>query len=259
MRRHEVTWHMRPSLRDLVEDAYDIFGGYRVRRSLSVCHCNSCMSEENERLLLETPLREIPADLLAEYTASAHNWDDGPVAREMRYFLPRYLELIAEDDPPDTCGLDICLRRLGYSGWRAKWPERECALIDRFFDELMLQSLERTDLVEWPVGWRLAFDISDVLTLVVTAHGDLPRVLATWDGAPDPFAALHMAALREKVIRESHRTYFHSPYLEDRPQAADRIGAFLARPELTQRIETAFFQLDDPRLQKLVSDAIHLS
>jgi ABC-type multidrug transport system fused ATPase/permease subunit len=98
-----------------------------------------------------------------------------------------------------------------------------------------------------------------VLTLVVTAHGDLPRVLATWDRAPDPFAALHMAALREKVIRATHRTYLHSPYIADHPQAADRIGAFLARPELTQRIETAFFQLDDPRLQKLVSDAIHLS
>jgi hypothetical protein len=35
------------------------------------------MSEEDERLLLKTPLRDIPAGLLAEYTNSGHDWDDG--------------------------------------------------------------------------------------------------------------------------------------------------------------------------------------
>lgn len=250
---------MRPELSSLIEEAYDVYGGYRIRHSLTVCHCNSCMSAESERLLLKTPLREIPARLLAEYTGSAHDWNDGPVAREMRYFLPRYFELLAIDDPPDTCGIDICLRRLRYADWRAKWPDAECAIIDRFFDELMLQSLERTDLVEWPVGWRLAFDLRDVLTLVVTAHGNLARVLTAWDAAPDPSAAVHMAALRERLIRETDRTYFYSAYLDEYPRAADVIGAFLTRPQVTARIEAAFFQLEDPRLQQLVSDAIFLA
>ena len=101
---------MRPELRAVVEDGYEIFGDHRIRHSLTVCHCNSCMSVEHERELLKTPLRDIPAALLAEYTGSAHSWDDGPVAREMRYFLPRYFELIAQNDPPDNCGIDICLR-----------------------------------------------------------------------------------------------------------------------------------------------------
>src|SRR5262245_51114724 len=98
---------MTPELKALVEDAYRIFGEYRIRHSLTVCHCNSCMTVENEQHLLATPLREIPAALLAEYTGSAHDWDDGPVAREFRYFMPRYLELIALNDPPDTMGIDI--------------------------------------------------------------------------------------------------------------------------------------------------------
>ena len=140
---------MRPQLRAVVEDAYAVFGDYRIRHSLTVCHCNSCMSVEHEHELLKTRLRDIPARLLAEYTGSAHNWDDGPVAREMRYFLPRYFELIALNDPPDTGGIDICLRRLAQAGWRAKWPDRECDVIDRFFDELMRTSLERLELVRW--------------------------------------------------------------------------------------------------------------
>jgi hypothetical protein len=214
------------------------------------------MTEEDESELLKTPLRDIPASLLAEYTNSAHAWDDGPVAREMRYFLPRYFELLALDDPPDNGGVDICLRRLGYANWRAKWPDRECDVIDRFFDEYMRSSLERTGLVLWPVGWRLAFDLSDVLTLVVTAHGDLQRALAVWDAADDPCAAIHMAALRRRVLNESDRTYFHSAYFDNHRDAADAIGAFLVRPEVTQRIEAAFFQIEDPRLQQLVSDAM---
>jgi hypothetical protein len=250
---------MRPQLRAVVEDAYDAFGDYRIRHSLSVCHCNSCMSVEHERELLKTPLRDIPANLLAEYTGSAHSWDDGPVAREMRHFLPRYFKLIARNDPPDSLGIDICLRRLAQADWRAKWPDRECIIIDRFFDELMLASLERTDMVRWPAGWRLAFDLADVLTLVVTAHGDLDRVLAVSDAAPDPHAAIHMAAQRQDVVRQTSRTYFYSAYLEDYRDAADKIGAFLARPEITPRIETSFFKIENPRLQQLLSDATYLN
>ena len=246
---------MRPELRAVIDDAYDVFGDYRVRHSLSVCHCNSCMTVEHEQLLLKTPLREIPSRLLAEYTGSAHSWDDGPVAREMRYFLPRYFELLALNDPPDTCDIDICLRRLAQADWRAKWPDRECAVIDRFFDAFMRASVQRLELVRWPVGWRLEFDLADVLTLVVTAHGDLERVLAVWDAADDPGAAVHMAALREGVIRQTSRTFFHSVYLDEYAAAADTIGAFLMRPETTPRIETAFFMVTDQRLQQLLSDA----
>jgi hypothetical protein len=34
------------------------------------------------------------------------------------------------------------------------------------------------------------------------------------------------------------------------------IGAFLTRPEVNQRIEVAFFEIEDPRLQKILSDGM---
>jgi hypothetical protein len=247
---------MTPQLRTVIEEAYRVFGGYTIRHSLTVCHCNSCMTPDDELRLLKTPLREIPAKLLAEYTGSAHDWNEGPVAREMRYFLPRYFELIASNDPPDW-GIDICLRRLGQAGWRSKWPKLEEDIIDRFFDELLVSSLQRLELAHWPAGWRLGFDIVDVLTLVVTAAGDIDRVLAKWEAAEDPPAAIHMAALRASVVRETTRTFLHSAYLEDHKEAADKIGAFLMRPEVVSRIEAAFFRVEDARLQKLISDAIY--
>ena len=114
---------MTPELQATVEEAYRLFAPYTIGSTLIVCNCNVCMSKEHERELVRTPLREIPSKLLAEYTNSAHSWDDDQVAREMRYFLPRYLELIALGDPPDNMDLDICLRRLAYAQWRSKWPQ----------------------------------------------------------------------------------------------------------------------------------------
>lgn len=249
---------MTPELRDIVEDAYRVFGGYCVRRSLTVCHCNCCMTTDTEQELLRTPLREIPHQLLAEYTNSAHGWDDGPIAREMRYFLPRYFELIAlNEDPLFDMDIDICLRRLASADWRQKWPAAEERIIDRFFDALVASSTSKLDLVEWPVGWKLKFDLTDVLTLIVTAHGDLETALAAWDRSPDPGAALHMAALRGDVLTSGGRTYLHSAYLENAyDSAADRIGAFLLRPDVDVRLEGAFFTVTDPRLQKILSDAM---
>jgi hypothetical protein len=248
---------MTPELQTIVEDAYRVFGRHRITTpTLSVCHCNCCMTDETERALITTPLRRIPADLLAEYTNSAHGWDDGPIAREMRYFLPRYFELIAQGDPPDNIGLDICLRRIGRGGWRGKWPEDEEALIDRFFDALVPASLERLDLERWPVGWRLAFDFSAVLSCIVTASGRLDRALATWEAAPDPAAAIHMAALREDVLVLNGRPCLEQPFLEDHRAEADSIGAFLMRTEVDQRIEAAFFTVADPRLQQILSDGM---
>lgn len=247
---------MTPELAAIVEEAYRVFGRYKLADTLTVCHCNVCMTADVERELIKTPLRQIPSLTLAEYTNSAHDWDDGPVAREMRYFLPRYFELIAAYDPPDNIGLDICLRRIGRGGWRSKWPAEEEQLIDRFLDAFLVASLARLDLALWPVGWRLDFDFADVLTMIVTADGDLDRALAAWDGAADPAAAIHMAALRSDVLTLNGRPCLDNPFLEDHRTEADKIGAFLMRNDVDQRIEAAFFMVSDPRLQQILSDAM---
>lgn len=247
---------MTPELAAIVEEAYRVFGRYKLADTLTVCHCNVCMTADVERELIKMPLRQIPSLTLAEYTNSAHDWDDGPVAREMRYFLPRYFELIAAYDPPDNIGLDICLRRIGRGGWRSKWPAEEEQLIDRFLDAFLVASLARLDLARWPVGWRLDFDLADVLTMIVTADGDLDRALAAWDGAADPAAAIHMAALRSDVLTLNGRPCLDNPFLEDHRTEADKIGAFLMRDDVDRRIEAAFFMVSDPRLQQILSDAM---
>ncbi len=241
----------------VIARAYKVFGRYRLNGSIVVCSCNCCMTPEDQRRLIGTPLRSIPSNLLAEYTNSAHGWDDDKIANDMRCLLPRYLELIAADDAPDSFGIDICLRRMAPARWRENWPPAESDVLDQFFDALMVQSLQRLELARWPVGWRLGFDIKDVLTLAITAGADIGRVLRAWDAAPDPGAAIHMAGARGDIAMPHGEWSLHSAYLEGSHRAeAALIGAFLMRPETAARLEAAFFTIDDPRLQQIVSDSL---
>jgi hypothetical protein len=250
---------MNTQLEATIRDAYRIFAGYELQHSLSVCHCPCCMTVETERELLKTPLRQISSSLLSEYTNSAHGWDDGPAAREMRYFLPRYLELIAAYDPPGDGGMDRCLWRLAYAQWRKKWPEAEVDVLDRFFDRFALACLKKLDTEACPSGWRLAFDFSSVLALAVTADAGLDRILANWKKAEDPSAAIHMANLRFDVSNDGRGPYLDYPYLDKRySEAAYSIGAFLAHPEVVEKIEVARFLTTDIHWKEFLSDALRI-
>jgi len=103
-----------PDLDAAVANIYAVFEPYLLRSpELNVCNCPSCISLEDERKLVATPLGDIPAKLLTQYTHAAVTWDER-ASFEMRYFLPRYCELIAHDEPPSQAGeTSDCLSRLG--------------------------------------------------------------------------------------------------------------------------------------------------
>lgn len=250
------TLALTPELAGVVEEAYAEFSPYSIGSALVVCHCNACMDLATERRLVATPLREIDARLLSEYTNSAHPWDDGQVAREMRYFLPRYLELIARNDPPDSMGMDICLRRLREARWRTAWPTPQADLIDRAFDALVRGALLRLDVIAWENGPELKADIAGILVLIVTAGGDLARALRVWDEGPELGAALQLAQARPRVGYKKGRDVFANAHLEDYPDAAAQIAAFLTRESVAERIEAAFFLTEAPHLQSILSGSV---
>jgi hypothetical protein len=242
-------------LRAVVEDGYRVFSQYTCAGSFVVCHCPCCMTEETEAELVRTPLRVIPSWLLAEYTNSAHGWDDDMILADMLYLLPRYLDLIAADDVPSQLGLAQCLNQLGSAKWRQKWLSGEIDVLDRFFDALIVERVEDLSLAEWPVGWCLAGEIYEVLCLTVLSGGDIERVLRAWDAAPDPQAAIHMAAARKHLEIIHGISRFSSAYLDNYTAEAVLIAQFLERPGVDERLEAAYPNIADPRLQKIVSDA----
>jgi hypothetical protein len=127
--------------------------------------------------------------------------------------------------------------------------------IDRFFDEFVKFSATRLELQEWPVGWLPAFDLTDALTMSLTAGADVERLVLALESAPDPAAAVHFAAVRRSVVGRTDRLALRSAYLEEEKyqSAAQRLGAWLYQPAIQARIESAIFAVQDPRLQEILS------
>lgn len=240
-------------LAEAISQSYKVFAKYRKSGTIDHCDCSLCMTNEDAKLLSTLPLEDISSELLAKYTNSAH----GENEFQFKHFLPRYFDLIAQCDPPtDMSCIDVCLARLGSARYRKKWPSAEVQIIDEFFDAFMETCLYQLLLVKWHSGWKLEFDIGEVLSMVVLAGGDIERVLDVFERGADPEAAVHMASLRKEVKYRKGIPQYNNEFLKESPAAAKRIGEWAMRDEVTERIKAASKLLDDPNYDDVISGGL---
>lgn len=246
-------------LQAAIENAYRVFSIYTLPLPLRVCYCDVCVSQETARLLVETPLRQISVEVLSEYTSSAHGYDEEMHGTSLRYFLPRYFDLIALNQAPYHDDLAQCLKRLAAAGYRQNWRREEVAAIDQYFDALIADKSRDVSVIAWPVGHRLGYPMQELIEMMVLAGADVPRVLASFDAAPDPGAALHIAALARELRWNDGAMELASIMIDNSDPARYAIGAALAAPHQIERLERVFFTLaDQPILQEIASDGLQL-
>ncbi len=249
---------MTPELAAAVENAYCEFTRDRLRGAIAVCNCNVCVSAQDERALCTVPLRQMPSALLAEYTHSAYGWDDR-VADELRYFLPRYFELIAQGDPPTNIDIEVCLVRLHDAAYRTKWPASETAAIDTFLAALLRARLSEAPGID-PAGFpRSDGDaVEEVLCMAAHADGDITVLLDIWDADRGRAATLHMANIvgkadwRRQQLESSFWTMSERPHVDS---AMWEVLAWLPRPESRERLEDACMAEQDEAAAALLSHA----
>lgn len=243
------------ALNGAIEDAYRVFARYDPPLPLRVCYCNVCVSQEDARRLVETPLRHIPVELLSEYTSSAHGYDEEMHGTTLRYYLPRYFDLIALNQAPYNDDLPQCLGRLRQANYRHAWAAEEVEVIDRYFDALLADKVRDVSVINWPVGYRLGYPMDDLLEMMVLAGGDVRRILATFEAAADPCASLHIAGLAEKLTFRDGAPEYSSVMIKRSDPACTELGAFIADWRHIARLEAAFFDLEsEPVLQQILSD-----
>lgn len=79
-------------LNQLIEEAYGLFSDYEFGKHAAVCtYC--CMDESEVAVLRKTPLREVTSQTLFQYLDAACEANDVKLINQMRYLLPRILEL----------------------------------------------------------------------------------------------------------------------------------------------------------------------
>jgi hypothetical protein len=243
-------------LRRLIEAAYSVFAPYQPRgRLVDVCLCNVCCTEAAQLALSSPPLRAMSSALISEYTNSAHAFDPAVHADDLRWLLPRYMELIALDDPPHYGDFCSCLRHLGAAEYRSRWPQAEVQLIDDWLDELLLDKLDRHRNVDHTdSGTRLDFPIADLLEMMVLAGAQMPRVLGAFDRGTDPAVGLFVATLVQNLHDDHGLFAGDNVYMTDAQRLEiPRIAQWCRAPRQVERIRAAIGIVDDPGLKAVLS------
>jgi hypothetical protein len=124
-------------LRRAVEDLYEDFSAYKLRRDTQACPC--CHTTYDEERLHKLPLRELKADDLRQFAYDALLvWGSED---DFKHFLPRLFELEAEYGA-DFVDPEILLSKLRHGEWRY-WPNPEQRAIERFLRVLWFSVINR--------------------------------------------------------------------------------------------------------------------
>ena len=247
---------MTPELAEAVEDAYRVFARYDLRGGVTVCRCNVCVAPDMERQLNTVPLREMSALLLAEYTDSAHSFD-GKVENDLRHYLPRYFELIAQGNPPTNLDEETCLQRLREAGYPRNWGPAEADAVDGFLVALLRERLATPFDVD-AMGYTGSGEdkAETVLCMAAFAGADFAPLLAAWHEDEGRTATLHLAnviATADWRLRQLRDTWWlHRKHVE---QAMQQVIQWLLRWETWERLEQACLREQDEGAAALLSRA----
>src|SRR5688572_12779267 len=127
---------MTPELQAAIENAYRVFAAYHPGQRLDYGSRVSASEPDHREMLAvltRTPLRSLPVeaiDAYFEYIRSAH-FDGGFNADEVRYFLPRALELIAQGVPGTLFLREYLGPTMEEGQARTAWPAAEAEELDR--------------------------------------------------------------------------------------------------------------------------------
>lgn len=177
---------MKP-LNEIVNDAYDVFSGNRPGEYLDACtHC--CMKESDADLLKSTPLREISVELLTEYqdAAKPRELDKS----ELKYFTPRYLELVKDYSFPSYEPL-LSLNRFGYLK-KSDWTQKERELLNDFASSFFKKHINsrKHPTFTTPI---------EILLMFYKAKIDIQQLLSEWQNSNSVESLLHFNKLVEDL------------------------------------------------------------
>lgn len=233
------------NLAQAVENLYVAFAGVPKPTGIDACPC--CLDEDEIRVVLQAPLRDLSADELQSYAASVlytvGSWDD------FRYFLPRLLELASQGALiwPDA---ELMVKRVSYGLAQGNTlGDAEQAALDSFLCEWWHGTLAQA-----PDDVALPAEI--VLAAVLSAGYDLNGLLRSWKEHPNPNAVWHLAKFIKQNITLLALGKTMNHHLDNGHEVAFALLQWLTGTEVRQWLETAFFADPDGPAAQDISDAL---
>ncbi len=121
------------TMEQILENLYTIFSVYKAPEKIKTFNCISCISDEHELLILNTPLRELNESILG-FCFEACNVGRFP-SNESKYFIPRLLELLAiEVGNKSFSFIEYFFQCFSFLEYQKTFKPNEINAINAFFD-----------------------------------------------------------------------------------------------------------------------------
>lgn len=225
--------HPLQDLARVVADAYEAFSPYKVSGSLDVCRCNTCMDEATEKYLRTTPLRKISVGGLCEFTNSAHG--EGRL-EEVKYFLPRYFDVMSQGDACSFLEGTYSLDRLRHWDWRI-WPENEARVVELFAVTFYWATMIHPDKF-------FQFPLNDTLILLSRIRVDILPLIKSAVTTGDKRDLVNIYDLWQEVKGDG----LYGGSWTDTPEPARAVVHYLSS---TEALEAGLNALDQPQFPEL--------
>lgn len=240
---------LSPLLQGSIRHVYQVFEPYPLRRHIEGCPCG-CLPLGAAEELHAVPLHDLTAQHLSLFSVKTMTtWGDEV---DFKHFLPRLLELIAQDQ---LNAVEILLGKLTYSQWWS-WPDQEYAAVGSFLHAWWNDVLARED-VEDP--WEPC-RVGTVLEGIAQAEHDLTPYLTHWAEIDTPCAVQHLAAFVLSEAEGLVQRQLQGAYWTNRALQAQQVVQWLLDSRQQARLESAAHTLtDDLRREQLEMAAYTLS
>jgi hypothetical protein len=155
-----------PDVKQAVRELYYVFRPYVSRRHPEGCPC--CVTDADKKKLFSKPLEQLTSDDLGRFAWKVlTTWGN---ENDLKHFLPRLLELVAEDDcvPFDR---EVLFGKLRLGRWTT-WERTEQLALVRYFDAVWSDCITRPEGTVW---------LDELLCGLGRALDDLEPYLKRWE------------------------------------------------------------------------------
>lgn len=232
-------------IEEVVARAYVVFAEYNLRAGLIVCSC--CVTSQERERLTKIPLRELSFEDMFAYLNSAHGFD-AIAAHQLKYFLPRFLELcIPEVWPYMTT--ERTFTKLKSAGFPEAFLTVEAEVVRSFFRALFDACLagRRTEGAE------------DLLAAFANAGDSIGGYLERWNADRSESASRAIAEVIQALSfrgEGTHRFFLTNTWEDGEPRRLrDQFLVWLLSPAMCKRMEAAFFAATNDQAARLFSAA----
>lgn len=202
----------------LIEEAYHLFD-HQLNGKLNVC-TPCCVSPERMQELVQTPVSELSVSAIYDYLDAVHYDEAG---YEIKHFLPRILELLAED-ATIRHSTELILDKCHFE--KDCWRQTELDFMKRFSAEFIRYVLTNYNKNQGDnaMNYILMFDLAGLPT---------EHLLDIWENelTSSPIALEHLQIMMYYYV-DSDGYYSHS--FSDNPEFNNQIQNWITSTKLAK-------------------------